>query len=1093
MPQSRSLRSWRGYALLGFVCCGLSSAPAWAANPKQASSHLDEKEFFRPELYISSSHVELQELLPQLSNRAAWDGFLARNQGLNGESKFVVYLDHRSGVVSNLMGPVPMIPGKGVGNQVTLSSLSQRLGRQVADVDAAVVRDAVLAFVNENRAVLGIDVAQLGEARITQINPELWQIHIPQSLAGIPVRDARLAASISHGNMVVMGAETWGNVKLDVAPRIKAEVAVEAGFAHADGRAAHDLMVREPRLEIIPFAPPELQADEAFTGGVGKGYGHRLAWTFVFQRLPELAQWEAMVDAHTGEVMSFQDINRYADRQVTGGVYPVTSTGVCTVPAKCGVMQPGWPMPFANTGLAAPNNFADSAGVFDWVSGTTTTTLSGDFVRIADTCGAISLSSTTGNLALGGTNGQHDCQTPGVGGAGNTAASRTAFYEVNKLQEMARGWLPSNTWLLNTQLAANVNINSTCNAFWNGSSINFYRSGGGCRNTGELAGVFDHEWGHGMDDFDANGSLSSSSEGYADIAAIYRYQDSCVGHGFFMPPAGTCGLTADGTGRNANEAQQGAAHCATDCSGVRDADFRKHSPSTADTPLNFVCTSCLTGPGPCGRQVHCSAAPTRQAAWDLVAFDLPAAGFSSQSSFVIGNRLFYQGSGNVGSWHACTCGSSSSGCGATNGYMQWLTADDDNGSVNDGTPHRNAIFAAFNRHGIACATPAAQSGCAGGPTTAPALSASAGNSQVSLSWPGVAGASRYWVFRTEGVAGCNNGKALISNQTGTTFTDLRVANGREYFYNVVAQGSSASCFTQVSNCVPATPTAGGGTPDFTVSCTNVAVTAGGSANSTCTVSSQNGFNGQVNLACGPMPTGVTCNTTSVTPPANGSATGTVIISAAAGTASSTSTRQINGTSGTLVRSASFNLTVNGGGVVTVFSDDFETARGWTTNPNGTDTATTGAWERGDPEATASGVALQVGTTPSGVNAMVTARLAGASAGVNDVDAGTTSVHSAEITLPSTGTLTLSFSWYLAHLNNATSADFFRVFVVGSTTTQVFQQLGSAANRAGAYAAASVNISSFAGQTVRIRFEAADASTASLIEAGVDNVVITQQP
>ena len=91
----------------------------------------------------------------------------------------------------------------------------------------------------------------------------------------------------------------------------------------------------------------------------------------------------------------------------------------------------------------------------------------------------------------------------------------------------------------------------------------------------------------------------------------------------------------------------------------------------------------------------------------------------SQTAFIVGNKLFYQGSGNIGAWHACTCGSTSSGCGATNGYMQWITADDDNGNLNDGTPHMTAIFNAFNRHGIACATPAAQnSGCAGGPTAA---------------------------------------------------------------------------------------------------------------------------------------------------------------------------------------------------------------------------------------------------------------------------------------------------------------------------------------------------------------------------------------
>ena len=65
---------------------------------------------------------------------------------------------------------------------------------------------------------------------------------------------------------------------------------------------------------------------------------------------------------------------------------------------------------------------------------------------------------------------------------------------------MARGYLPNNTWLTGSSvLVANVNINQTCNAFWNGSSVNFYRSGGGCSNTGEIAAVFLHEWGHGLD------------------------------------------------------------------------------------------------------------------------------------------------------------------------------------------------------------------------------------------------------------------------------------------------------------------------------------------------------------------------------------------------------------------------------------------------------------------------------------------------------------------------------------------------------------------------------------------------------------------
>jgi extracellular elastinolytic metalloproteinase len=181
----------------------------------------------------------------------------------------------------------------------------------------------------------------------------------------------------------------------------------------------------------------------------------------------------------------------------------------------------------------------------------------------------------------------------------------------------------------------------------------------------------------------------------------------------------------------------------------------------------------------------------------------------------------------------------------------------------------------------------------------------------------------------------------------------------------------------------------------------------------------------------------------------------------------------------------------GGGTV-VFSDDFETNQGWTTNPNGTDTATTGRWERGDPEATDSGGAKQLGTTTSGVNDLVTARLAGASAGVNDIDGGVTSIRSPAITLPATGTLTLTFNQYLAHGSNATSADFLRVSVVGTTTSVVFQRVGAAVNLNGAWAAASANLTPFAGQTIRLLIEAADAGTASLVEAGIDDVRITRQ-
>jgi hypothetical protein len=179
---------------------------------------------------------------------------------------------------------------------------------------------------------------------------------------------------------------------------------------------------------------------------------------------------------------------------------------------------------------------------------------------------------------------------------------------------------------------------------------------------------------------------------------------------------------------------------------------------------------------------------------------------------------------------------------------------------------------------------------------------------------------------------------------------------------------------------------------------------------------------------------------------------------------------------------------------TIFFDDFESSQGWTVNPGGSDTATSGQWERANPEQTSSGsTTLQLGTTVSGNNDLVTGPLAGSSAGVHDIDNGTTSIRSPNIVLPGSGDITLSFSYYMAHLNNATSADFLRVSVVGSSTATVFEELGSGDNDAAVWASFSTSLNSFAGQTIYLLIEAADAGSASLVEAAVDDVLIESGP
>ena len=185
------------------------------------------------------------------------------------------------------------------------------------------------------------------------------------------------------------------------------------------------------------------------------------------------------------------------------------------------------------------------------------------------------------------------------------------------------------------------------------------------------------------------------------------------------------------------------------------------------------------------------------------------------------------------------------------------------------------------------------------------------------------------------------------------------------------------------------------------------------------------------------------------------------------------------------------ITESAAGPVVVFSDDFETARGWVTDPTGSDTATSGSWQRTDPQATSfNGVTLQLGDAVSGVNDLVTGGAAGSSAGAEDVDNGDTTARSPSIVLPAGAQLELSFRYYLAHLDNATSADYLRVSVVSGGATVVFEQLGAGVNRPGAWSTATVDLSGFAGQTVQIQVEAADAGGGSLIEAGIDDLIIT---
>ena len=323
--------------------------------------------------------------------------------------------------------------------------------------------------------------------------------------------------------------------------------------------------------------------------------------------------------------------------------------------------------------------------------------------------------------------------------------------------------------------------------------LNFYRSGGGCANTGEIASVFLHEWGHGLDDKDGGG-FESPWEAYADISSFLVTHQSCIGRGF---KTSNCGGYGDGC---------------TSCKGIREMDYSKLASNTPRTPSNFPAACAGPDPdyvGPCNKGSHCEAYLAGETFWDLATQDLTAAGIDQQTAWQIVDRLwFVSRNGSAGPGYGCGATASQRSCAVTAWMQQIRVVDDEDGNLANGTPHAAAIFAAFNRHQIQCglATDATNLSTTSCPAlTTPIVTATSGTSgSVQLSWPSGGAAVRRWnVFRND--QGCNWAQTLIANTNVRTYTDGDLPNGRPVYYVVQPLGLDSSCIGALSACISTFP------------------------------------------------------------------------------------------------------------------------------------------------------------------------------------------------------------------------------------------------------------------------------------------------
>ncbi len=749
----------------------LSAVPSFAFTPRHVPARFDDRVRTTPGTVIGHGTTAVDALPASDRLRALWSRF-AEEQG----GTFRVTLDPRSGLPVLASG-VGLAWAPAARGATSLDELARRAEQ----------------FLDEHRALLGdwsgqlrLDVAASGP-----FGGDAWQVTFRQVVNGVPVDGARFEFHVAHGNLVSFGATNWAPVTRTTRPVLGEEAARAALYDDLGPDRVGDLVARRaPELLLLPVDPA--RGDGAAWGGAqGAGYAHLLVWRFVLAVPGEPATWVAEVSADDGAVLGFYDDTRY-DR-VLGGVYPVSDDQLC--PTGC--EQPGFPLPFADVTIGGSASTANDAGLFSCTAGQSlATTLAGPYIKVHDLCGAVNETATCGaNLDLLQGTGT-DCVVPSGHSAGDTHSARSSFYHLNRAMQKGRAWLPDNAWL-KSQVTDTINLNATCNAFWDGSSVNFYKSGGGCRNTGEIMGVFVHEWGHGLDQNDGGG-MDNPSEAYADVVAFFETRESCVGRGFW------------GDDHNCSGYGDACLHC----SGIRDQDWDVHANHSPATPQGFLANNCGGGGGPCGKEVHCEGYVSAEAVYDLAVRDLPAAGLDTASAWQLAERLFYQSrKGGGGNNYNCAL-PSSDGCSSGSWFHRMLVADDDDGNLANGTPHAAALFGAFARHGIACggpSDPANQNHGACPSFVQPFVAAADnGNNSVALSWTAVPGATSYRVLRND--LGCALGQIAIDTVSApaTTYTDADAPSGFAFYYRVQALGSNPVCESAVSDCASskAMPAAG---------------------------------------------------------------------------------------------------------------------------------------------------------------------------------------------------------------------------------------------------------------------------------------------
>jgi len=533
----------------------------------------------------------------QFSLSPQWTAFTQQN------GRWSVFWNEKQGTPHRAFGKAIRIPGYNV-------------------IIAANIEDAARSFLTDHSSLLKINPTELKMRRATEVNNR-WYVSFVQMKEGIEVLFSEVELRIyNNAKVMAFGSDFYPNINISTKPTIDYRTAQQKALQGLDFDSGKDKLFGKGRLCILPV-------------DMGTETGYHLVYEVLVQIASPtgryiMENYMVYVDAHSGEIIWRYNLVRSANvsGRVQGDVQLVTP------------FDPFVLKDFADAYVNIDGNqiVTDSLGNFSYtitLPATLATELRGPFINVNRDDGVPDASFTT-------TVNPGDSVTIHWDSGNSHDAERDAFYHANLVHNFVTTRDPNFT-LINYSMPCAVNINSTCNAFWDGVGINFFIAGGGCPNTGQMPSVVYHEYGHGVNQLlyqqlgIPSGMVNGAThEGMADVLSAMIEDDSRIGRGF----------TGPGT------------H-------LRNLNNNNRYPDD------------ISG------ESHNDGLIIGGAFWDL------RLATSIETARYLSYYAMYGAPDDP-----------NTGIAFSEWFLETMIADDDDGNLGNGTPHSNEIIDAFNQHGM---------------------------------------------------------------------------------------------------------------------------------------------------------------------------------------------------------------------------------------------------------------------------------------------------------------------------------------------------------------------------------------------------------